>query len=115
MYAKQDRKSAIREYKERKTQRGIFAVRCTKTGRAWVELAPNLEAAQNAEFFQLRLGSHRNTDLQAEWNAQGADAFHYEVLETLADDLSPLALKDALKSRKEHWVNTLEAQRLSSR
>lgn len=115
MEPKLDRKTAIRDYKERKTARGIFALRCEPTGHAWVELAPNLDSASNAELFQLRLGSHRNAELQAEWNAHGADAFRFEVLETFDDDVAPLALKDLFKARKAHWVNELQAERLSSR
>ena len=34
------RKDAIREYKERKTPRGIYAIRCASTGSVWVESAP---------------------------------------------------------------------------
>jgi hypothetical protein len=115
MEAKQDRKAAIREYKEHKVERGIFALRCAATGRVWVELAPNLGSAGNAELFQLRLGAHRNPELQAEWNAQGEAAFTFEVLERLDEDVAPAAVKDLLKERKAHWMAALGAGRVSPR
>lgn len=110
-----DKKEAIREYKERVTPRGIFALRCTTTGHAWVELAPNLNSGPTAELFQLKLGGHRNAQAQAEWNEHGAESFTVEVLEKLDDELSEMAAKDALKARKAHWIEALGATRLSSR
>ena len=39
------RKAAIQAYKERKTPRGVFAMRCRVTGNVWVDSAMDLEAA----------------------------------------------------------------------
>ncbi len=54
MIAKAERKEAARQFKERKPSPGIYALRCSTTGRAWVDSSPNLDAAQNSQFFQLR-------------------------------------------------------------
>lgn len=107
------RKETIREYKERKTPRGVFAMRCTATGHTWVDSSLNLDASKNRLWFTLRHGSHHNHPLQAEWNTHGMDAFQYDILETLKDDVSPLALKDLLKDRKIHWVDQCEARDLA--
>ena len=107
-----DRKKAIREYKERKIPRGVFAVRCTATGQAWVDSTPDLRAAQNSVFFMLRTGSNRNPALLAEWNTHGEQAFQFEILETLDDDVLPMAMRDLLKEKKSHWMGQLNAKPL---
>jgi len=107
-----DRKAAIREFKERKVPQGIFAVRCTTTGQVWVESSTNLNAAKNALFFCLRLGSHYNKSFQAESNVHGEQAFQFEILEKLKDDESPMAVRDLLKEKKSHWVKQLNAKAL---
>jgi|ERR1700733_422072 len=104
MIAKVDRKEAARQFKERKPSPGIYALRCSATGRAWVDSSPNLDAAQNSQFFQLRQRLHRNKELQAEWNAHGEDSFRFEVLEKLPEDTPSLNLRDVLQERKLFWV-----------
>jgi hypothetical protein len=108
------RKEAIRNYKERKIPRGIFVVRCNSTARRWVGSSPNLDAAHNALWFQLRLGGHRSPDMQAEWNAQGEAAFAFEILETLDPGLADMAVRDELKSRRKAWAAQLEAPLVST-
>jgi hypothetical protein len=105
MLAKSDRKEAAREFKERKPSPGIYALRCSATGRTWIDSSPNLSAAQNSQFFQLRQNLHRNKELQAEWNTQGESSFTFEVLETLPDDTPSLNLRDLLTQRKQAWAS----------
>ena len=106
------RKEAIREYKERKTPRGIFAIRCATSGRAWVGATRNLDAAKNSAWFGLRMGAHLDKALQEEWNIHGEQAFGYEVLEKFDDDLHPMELGDLLKGRRLDWVWRLGAGKL---
>jgi hypothetical protein len=113
MGANAGRREVIKEYKTRKALRGVFAVRCTSTGRVWVDSSPNLEAARNGLWFFLRHGNHDNPALQAEWNTHGEPAFQYEILEKLDDDVSLLAVNDLLKEKKRHWAAQLGAQTLS--
>ena len=47
--------------------------------------------------------------LQCEWNACGEQAFQYQILEELEDDLSPLAITDLLQEKKRHWTAQLNA------
>jgi hypothetical protein len=99
-----NRKAAIDEFKKREPHRGVFAVRCTETGQTWVGATPNLEAAHNSTWFMLRLGSHRDPLLQAEWKAHGERAFDYEVLEELDKDVQPMLVADLLKEKKREWA-----------
>lgn len=114
MDSKLKRKEAIREYKERKVPRGVFAVRCTPTGGVWVDLSPNLDAARNGVWFCLRLGNYQNRALQATWNTHGEQAFQFEILEKLDDDAPPLQVADLLKEKKLRWLKELNAHPLSS-
>jgi len=106
------RKEAIRKFKERQPPRGVFAVRCAATDQVWVGSFANLEAMRNRLWFSLRLGSHRDQTLQAEWNARGEQTFQYEILERFDDDLCAIELNDRLKDRKKHWATQLGARTL---
>ena len=107
-----DRKEAIRQYKEKKTPRGAFVVRCPQAGLAWVEGSRNLEAARNGLWFELNVGTHRNRGLQEEWKARGETAFEFEVLEVLPDDILPMELTGRLKDLKAAWAERLPARPL---
>jgi hypothetical protein len=107
------RKEAIKEFKARKVARGVFAVRCTATGRVWVDSSWNLDAAQNGLWHFLRNGHHPDPALQAEWNAHGAEAFQFEVLEKLDEDALAIEARDLLKEKTLHWAAHLGAQTLS--
>jgi hypothetical protein len=110
MESKVARKEAIQKFKERKPTIGVFAVRCTATGRVWVDAFRNLEAAKNGAWFALRNGGHRDKSLQEEWNAQGEGAFQFEILEKLDEDVHPMGVADLLKEKRNHWIAQLGAR-----
>jgi hypothetical protein len=112
MTAKIDRKKAIREYKERKPERGVYALRCTSTGQVWVGASPNLGATENGVRFMLSHGSHYCRALQSAWNLHGEPAFVYEVLERLSDDVAAMAVKDLLKEKRVKWMTHFAASEL---
>lgn len=107
-----ERKEAIRAYKERKARRGIFTVRCVTTGEVWVGAAPNLDSVQNKIWFILRHGNHRNTQLQASWNEHGEPSFQCVTVEELDEDTPALLVNDVLKRRKQDWIGRLGASAL---
>jgi hypothetical protein len=112
MLSKIEKKEAIRKFKEQKALRGAFAVRCTASGRVWVGTSPNLGTQMNSIWFVLRIGKHMEKSLQEEWNVHGEPAFEYEILESLDDEVHPLAVAGLLKERKSHWIAKLDARRL---
>lgn len=57
----------------------------------------------------LRGGSHQEKSLQAEWNTRGEEAFKYEILEALGDDVHSLNVTALLKEMKSAWVARLNA------
>jgi hypothetical protein len=109
----QSRKDAIRAYKERKPERGIFAIRCGATGSVWVDSAMDLEMSEQRTWSLLR-----NCDPQAdkaavaEFRQHGQQAYTYEVLEKLDKDVAEISVRDSLKDKKKHWLSQLSARPL---
>jgi hypothetical protein len=110
--SKAARRQIADEFKERTVPRGIFAVRCSVTGDAWVNSSPNLDAARNSLWFQLRGGLYRNASLQSAWKQHGEQAFTLEVLERFADDTPALLLSELYSTKKQEWVQSLPGQAL---
>ncbi len=106
---KSRRKELVREYKEKKQQLGVYAVRCDVSGEAWVASSRNLDRQKNGLWFALRADSHPNKALLAAWKKHGEAAFQYEVLEEVTDD-NLLLLDLLMKDRAAHWLKTLGAQ-----
>ncbi len=78
-----DRKSLIRQYKEARRPMGVFQVRNSQTGRVYIGVSNDLPSMLNRQRAQLRLGGHPHRALQADWQAVGADAFTFDILDTL--------------------------------
>jgi hypothetical protein len=108
--SKAARRQIADEFKERKVPRGIFAVRCSASGDAWVGSSPNLSAARNSLWFQLRGGLSRHGALQRAWKQHGEDAFSLEVLEQFDDETPPLLLNELYSRRKKEWAESLAGQ-----
>jgi hypothetical protein len=110
--SKAARRQIADEFKDRKVPRGIFAIRCALTGEAWVGSSPNLDAAKNSLWFQLRGGLSRHQSLQRAWTRHGEDAFSIDILERLDDETPELLLNDLLKTRKAAWALSMSAAAL---
>jgi len=109
-----DRKALLRDYKERKVESGVYAVRCLATGEVWIGVAPDLSNRQNGVWFSLRLGSHREKSLQAAWNAHGGDAFVFEAVEVVdIEGLEGAMRTSRLRDRRAHWIAALNATGLN--
>jgi hypothetical protein len=95
------RKEQIRAYREAPKAMGVFRVHCRQTGRGVIGWSRDLPSMLNRQRAQLSMGAHPDRALQADWEALGAEAFVFEVLDTLppkddpgydpADDLGELA------------------------
>jgi hypothetical protein len=110
--SKADRRQIASEFKERKVPQGIFAIRCAASGQVWVGSSPNLDAASNSNWFQLRSGLHRNKGLQAAWTQHGEPSFLFEVVEQFDEDIAALNLRDHMAHQKAEWSRTLQAEAL---
>lgn len=104
-----DRRTELKQaYKEMKTEGGVFQIKNTVNGKVLVTATPNLKTMEGKRF-QLRMGSHKNAELQAEWKQFGEDAFEFEVLEVVEDNVeSALARQEALRLLEERWLDKLQ-------
>ncbi len=105
-----DRKKELKMmYKEAKRPMGIFQIKNGQTGKILVGSSNNLEAMKNREMFMLKTGAHFNRELQQDYNQYGADAFTFEVLETLKLTDNPFQdTKKELEELEEKWLKTLQ-------
>jgi hypothetical protein len=105
-----DRKARVAAYKEQeKPIAGVFAIICNATGEAWVGRSPNIDRQQNSLWFSLRQGAFAYRSLQQAWIEHGEDAFRFEQLDRLPEDITPMARDTELKSRAMRWRDRLQA------
>lgn len=104
-----DRKKELKQlYKEIKVEAGVYQIKNTVNQKILIESSRNLKNF-NGKLFQLKMGSHRNTALQKEWNEFGEDCFVFEVLEVLEKkETGYFDEKDALKKLEEKWLDKLQ-------
>lgn len=74
----------------------------------------DLDASENRTWFAMKLGDRfLDPEIVVEFQAHGRDAFSYEVVEKLDDDVAAMAVRDLLKEKKVEWVGRLGARKLS--
>ena len=102
-----DKKALIRQYKETRRPMGVFQVRNTVDGKVFIGVSVDLPAMLNRQQSQLRMGGHPNKELQKAWNEFGAEAFEFEVLDTLTPSDRHYDPKDDLKALEDLWLDKL--------
>jgi len=96
------------QYKEIKTEAGIYQIRNTINGKVFLVATPNLKTINGREI-ELSNGTHRNKLLQDEWKQYGKDAFVFEVLEVLEQpEDGYFDMKDELKKLEKKWMEKLQ-------
>jgi hypothetical protein len=87
---------------------GVGVVRNTASGKILVLAGRDIPALLNRHVAQLRLGVHRNQELQHDWNAFGAQGFVVEVVDTLTPRDTPgYDPKDDLHALEQLWLEKL--------
>lgn len=106
---KMDRKQELkRQYKEMKTEAGVYQIRNTVNNKVFVIGTPNLKT-MNGRRIGLENGGHVNPRLQAEINQFGHDAFVFEILEVLEEkEEGFFDLRDELKKLEAKWIKKLQ-------
>ena len=87
--SKTERRELARQARDAFPPMGIYAIRHRSGGRVILGSSRNVPAALNRAQFELRMGTHADRDLQAEWNRQGADGILFEVVELLKERQDP--------------------------
>ncbi|EIZ80965.1 hypothetical protein WSK_0357 [Novosphingobium sp. Rr 2-17] len=108
----EERKAAAAAYKDRKVERGIYAVRCAPSGQIWVGSAPDLSTIQNRLWFTLRQGRNSHQSLQEAWTSHGPESFTFEVVQRIADDDVGYVRDRRLRDLLAQWVDEFQAIRI---
>ena len=104
-----DRKELVRQYKETPRPAGVFRVEHRASGRTLLGASPDAPAMLNRVRAQLRMKGHPNGRLQKDWEADGPDAFIFEVVDLLTPTDSPdYDPTDDLRMLEALWVEKLE-------
>ena len=103
-----DRKIITREYKETPRTMGVFQIIKKVNSKMLLGSSVNLPAILNRHKSELKLGSHRNEELQMDWKQYGEKAFDFNMLEVLepADDPGYDPTED-LKVLEKLWIDKL--------
>ncbi len=103
-----DKANLKRQYKERTVEAGIYQIKNTVTGKILLGGTKNLHGPLNRHRFMLVMGSHRNTELQHDFNTYGADAFQFEILDRVKPSDDPaFSVELELARLEREWVAKL--------
>lgn len=102
-----NKKEMRNEYKEKVFPAGVFAMVNTIRNKMFVAGSFDLIASENRCRFELKMGTHRNKELQADWKMDGEESFEYRILSSLEKkDDNEITRKD-LKVLKELLLQEL--------
>ena len=63
--------------------KGVFRITNIQNGRMFIDNSLDMNARWNRHKTELRLGTHRNKQLQEDWKRNGGESFSFEVLSEL--------------------------------
>ena len=97
------------QYKQTHRPMGVFQIKNNVNGKILVVGARNIDGIINSQMFQLKMKSHRNVQLQRDFNEHGADAFSCEVLEQIKPSDDPARdYSKEVKALEEKWLEKLQ-------
>lgn len=80
------RKELKEAFKEQKQVMGVYQILNKVNGKMLIDASTNIPAKWNRHQTELRFGSHRNKQLQKDWNDIGVDNFVFSILSELELD-----------------------------
>ena len=80
---KANQKQLRQDYKQRPLTLGVFIIRNTVSNKLFLASGQNLAGIINRHKFELSHGSHKNKQLQADWDELGPSNFAFEVVEQM--------------------------------
>ena len=83
------RRELSKSYVETWKPKGVFAIKCKQNGKMYIDSTKNFTAIQNRIFFELKLGSSYQRELQEDYKTFGPDAFEFVILEEIKQQEDP--------------------------
>jgi group I intron endonuclease len=77
----------------------IYQITNMLTGDFYIGSAQSFSRRKWQHEYDLKLGKHKNPHMQASWNKYGADAFVFEILEEVSDDVNVLEVENTYLHR----------------
>ena len=109
MTAKEEEKRIKREYKESPREAGVFRITNKDSGKVYLGSSLNLHGPLNKHRFTLKIGSHINRELQADYDRLGEAAFEFEIVDTVKRKDSPgFNAEDELEVLEALWIDKEE-------
>ena len=106
-----DKKDLKKTYLQTGTQAGVYKVECLENGRILLGSSTNAPGILNSHRFQLKMGTHRSTELQEDWNRFGESAFSFEMVDTLKKKDDPAVdINEELKELETLWRDKLSME-----
>ena len=103
-----DRSRIKKQFKQTLTPMGIFQIKNKRNGKVFIGKAMNLPGTIRRHQFELKLGSHRNVDMQKDWQELGEEQFSFEILDQLTPKEDPTyKYEDDLATLEEMWLDKL--------
>jgi len=79
-----NKKELKQAYKQHKPVMGVFQIKNTVNNKILIDGSTNIASKWNRHQTELKFGSHRNKELQKDWNEMEAASFSFEILSELA-------------------------------
>ncbi|MEZ4906891.1 MAG: GIY-YIG nuclease family protein [Saprospiraceae bacterium] len=74
------------DYKQMRFPMGVFQIRNISNDKILIDNSIDMPSKWNRHKFELNFGSHKNRELQKDWNEKGEDNFVFEILSELKYD-----------------------------
>ena len=104
-----DRSEVKLAFKQHQRPIGVYQIRNVATGKIYFGGSNNLDAIFNRHRFELSLDSHRNKELQQDWNEYGEASFSFEILQTVEqNDEVGRNYKEELRVLEQLWFDRLK-------
>jgi hypothetical protein len=104
-----DKSALKRTYKDNPPAAGIFQITNTQNGKVWIGKGMNVQGILNSQQAQLQFGSHRNPDLQQDYNRDGAEKFDFKVLDQLEmSNKTSQEMQEDLAALEILWLEKLQ-------
>jgi hypothetical protein len=106
---KADNKRLKKAYQQAARPLGVFLIRNNLNDKVFLATGLDLPGIINRHKFDLKHGSHKNKQLQADWNQLGSENFAFEIV----DELTPregveLNYRKELESLEDLWLEKLQ-------